>query len=168
MEPKWDSAKNRSQNRQPHPLAQALPLPLTYSASCPQIPELEPRNALECATLSGHCWKWWVRRGWRGRDEWMRCVFIYFFFGSASPRLPRLAPRCGASRGVARSVGWRFLSHQLYHFPSPDRWATLLGRHCRRRHRRCCVSVVRAKFQLICRLFSPLYILLFLYLVVGI
>lgn len=62
-----------------------------------------------------------------------------------------------SSRPPARSVaGWRFLSQQLYHFPSPDRWATLLDRRRRR-----CVSVVRAKFQLICRLFSPLYFLLF-------
>lgn len=116
----------------------------------------------------------WAEWGGGGEGRMSECgVYLFISFSvQFSPRLPRLVPSCGASRGVARSVGWRFLSHQLYHFPSPDRWATLLGRHCRRRRRRrrrrCCVSVVRAKFQLICRLFSPLYFLLFLYLVVGI
>lgn len=97
MEPKWDSPKNRGQNRQPHPLA--LSLPLTYSASCPQIPELEPRNALECATLSGQSWSGVSEEGGLARG-WVNALCIYLFIFRLS------FPSSASSSPEFRCLAW--------------------------------------------------------------
>lgn len=150
MEPKWDSAKNRGQNRQPHPLALSLPLalPLTYSASCPQIPELEPRNALECATLSGQCWSGESEKGGLARG-WVNALCIYLFiFRLSFPSSASSSPECRClawsrplsrlalpvppiiSLSIARSLG-HFVGPSLPSSSSPSSPLLRFSRACK-------------------------------------